>query len=141
MPDKTNDDASGKLAIVFRALAWVGLICAQLLGVYLVAVDRLLLAAIVLLSMGILGMVLLGAAQISQPKKYRDITAARMRHAAFLVLAGGCLLITAGAILTWVWPGTLANALLVWLGPPVVIASVGLLWIFRSKDDQVEATR
>lgn len=114
---------------------WVVGATSVLVGLFMLATDRFLAAAIVGLSAGIC-LVVIGLSKASGPGAGNIASVSQQRRNGLAIMVTGMATIMVGAILTLVWPGPLANFLLLWATPGMTLGGAIVYWRARSQQSK-----
>lgn len=124
-----------KRTAMINATFWIVVSTSVLVGLFMLATGRFLVTAIVGLSACIC-LVVIGLAKPSGLKARQLASVSQQRRNGLAIMVTGMATIIIGAILTLVWPGPVANFLLLWATPGMTLGGAIVYWHARSQQSK-----
>lgn len=121
-----------KRATLTKAAFWIVVAASVVVELFMLGTGRFLAAAVVGLSACVC-LVVIGLSKPSGSGAGHVASVSQQRRNGLAIMVTGMATIVIGAILTLVWPGPVANFLLLWATPGMTLGGAVVYWHARSQ--------
>lgn len=118
-----------------NATFWVVAATSVVVGLFMLGTGQFLAAAIVGLS-ACMCLLVLGLSKSARHRTGTVASVSQQRRNGLAIMVTGLATTLVGAILSVVWPGTIANFLMLWATPGMILGGAVVYWRARSQQSK-----